>query len=632
MNNKKELIDLKKRYYGNNSNNINNNISNSISYSAFSLVEISISLIVIAVILAALSPVITKRLTSTSTQKNKISTNCSSYFPQAMGYCAMCYVNPKRCIICTRSCNGDEFKNVDSCICESCRTKYGDSRCSRCNSKRCLQCDQGYYLDSSNKCVICPRGYYCYQDNSGGVDQGVSVKKPCPKGYAAPNEGMSACVACNKSTNTIQGSVAINEGSVNCTLCSNGYYASTQGQTTSCNICPKGYYCPSGKIIECPKGTANNQTGRYTVCASCVKSTSTITGTYAISTKQTLCSSCTNGNYASVDKQSSYCNTCPGGYYCPSGKIIKCPVGTYSTGGAVSCIACPSGSYSSTQGASTCIKCSAGYYSLSGKSSCSICPQGTYSTQGASSCITCPSGYYSNQGAASCTKCSTKYPNCKTCNNTQCIECETGYKLSDNKQKCEKKNCPKKTVKVTTSSGDLCVTQYNMGDQSEFPLSGVSVVSTNSYCNGYSACCWRGGVTSNLNVCNADNGGYSGCRRPVCTHSAAQIVCANLKYDNRKWRLPTKDELAAFPSYSQYKSSSGLMLCDNSAYHGAAVCNCSGHACQGASDNDCSPRFIWSSTIVNNMPCSLSLLDGSIELACFRTKNWAHSVRCVSEL
>ena len=137
MNNKKELIDLKKRYYGNNSNNINNNISNSISYSAFSLVEISISLIVIAVILAALSPVITKRLTSTSTQKNKISTNCSSYFPQAMGYCAMCYVNPKRCIICTRSCNGDEFKNVDSCICESCRTKYGDSRCSKCNSKRC---------------------------------------------------------------------------------------------------------------------------------------------------------------------------------------------------------------------------------------------------------------------------------------------------------------------------------------------------------------------------------------------------------------------------------------------------------------------------------------------------------------
>ena len=79
---KEALLNLK-RYgkYGNynnynNSNNSNNsNDSNDCcnSIPAFSLVEISISLIVIAVILAALSPVITKRLTSTSTQKNKIS-------------------------------------------------------------------------------------------------------------------------------------------------------------------------------------------------------------------------------------------------------------------------------------------------------------------------------------------------------------------------------------------------------------------------------------------------------------------------------------------------------------------------------------------------------------------------------
>ena len=192
---------------------------------AFSLVEISISLIVIAIILAALMPVITKRLTASATQRNKISTNCASLFPDASGYCAMCYVNPKRCIICTRTCNGDEFKNVDKCICESCRIKYSDTHCSRCNSQRCLQCDNGYYLDGNNKCVI------------------------CPKGYAAPNEGMSACVACSKSTSTIQGSAAINEGSINCTLCNNGYYASISSQTTSCNICPSGYYCPQGKII-----------------------------------------------------------------------------------------------------------------------------------------------------------------------------------------------------------------------------------------------------------------------------------------------------------------------------------------------------------------------------------------------
>ena len=148
---KEALLNLKKYGNYNNSNDSNNCNDCSNSTPAFSLVEISISLIVIAIILAALSPIITKRLTSTSTQKNKISTNCSSYFPQASGYCAMCYVNPKKCIICTRSCNNDEFKNVDNCTCESCRTKYNDSHCSRCNSQRCLQCDQGYYLDNNNK-------------------------------------------------------------------------------------------------------------------------------------------------------------------------------------------------------------------------------------------------------------------------------------------------------------------------------------------------------------------------------------------------------------------------------------------------------------------------------------------------
>ena len=408
---------------------------------------------------------------------------------------------------------------------------------------------------------------------------------------------MSSCNSCAKSTNTIQGSVAINEGSINCTLCNNGYYASISSQTTSCNICPKGYYCPSGKIIECPKGTANNQTGRYTICDSCVKSTSTITGTYAISTKQTLCSSCTNGNYASVDKQSSYCNTCPGGYYCPNGKIIKCPVGTYSTGGAVSCIVCPAGSYSSTQGANSCIKCSA--------------------------------GYYSNQGAASCTKCSTKYPNCKTCNNTQCIECETNYKLSDDKQKCEKKDCPKKTIKIETGGKTLCVTQYNMGDQSEFPLVGVSVVSAGRNCASSASrpCCWQG---KTVQTCDAINGGYSGCNRTTCDYYAAQRVCSNLHYSNLTWRTPTLNELAFFGPYSRNMGSSGLMLCDNSSGYGSAKCYPGfSSMCKGSIDGFCYPFDVWS----NSSNTSYYLMyDGSWHEGGSSPATHARSVRCVAEL
>ena len=43
---------------------------------------------------------------------------------------------------------------------------------------------------------------------------------------------------------------------------------------------------------------------------------------------------------------------------------------------------------------------------------------------------------------------------------------------------------PNKTVEIDAGGKKLCVTQYNMGDQSEFPLTGVSVVSTGNYCNG----------------------------------------------------------------------------------------------------------------------------------------------------
>ena len=608
LNKNRDNINNKK----NSSSNSNNNNNKRKLLLAFSLVEISISLIVIAIILAALMPVITKRLTASSTQRNKISTNCASLFPDASGYCAMCYVNPKRCIICTRTCNGDEFKNVDKCICESCRIKYSDTHCSRCNSQRCLQCDNGYYLDGNNKCTICPKGYYCYQNGE------TSIKAPCAKGYAAPNEGMSACVACSKSTSTIQGSVAINEGSINCTLCNNGYYASISSQTTSCNICPSGYYCPQGKIIECPKGYANNKEGQ-TNCTPCVKSTNTITGTYTLLTKQTQCNSCTNGNYASTSAQSQYCNSCPSGYYCPNG--------TTSSAGASSCLTCATGCLTCYTTINNCTNCKAGYYKSG--STCKQCASGYYSNANATTCTKCANGYYSQAGASSCTKCSTKFANCKLCNYNKCIECEEGYKLSDDGTKCEKKGCPAKTIKVATSSGDLCVTQYNMGDAGEFPLTGVTTVATNSYCNGSGACCWKGTTSS---ICDSANGGYSGCSRTVCTHYAAQIVCANLKYDNRTWRLPTVGELASFSAYSINKGSSGLMLCDFYSGYGSARCYSHFSACSGAYTDLCSPYFVWSGTLNGSSNAYYyNLYKGSWYRDNYYRRG-ARSVRCVTEL
>ncbi len=292
---------------------------------------------------------------------------------------------------------------------------------------------------------------------------------------------------------------------------------------------------------------------------------------------------------------------------------------------------CPAGSYSSTQGASSCIKCSAGYYSLSGKSSCNICPSGTYSNQGASSCITCPQGYYSNQGAASCTKCSTKYPNCKTCNNTQCIECETNYKLSDDKQKCEKR-CPNKTIEIDAGGKKLCVTQYNIGDASEFPLSGVAAVQhQEKTCGTSSKCCWIG-VPS---ACNSDNGSYSGCKRTVCNYVAAKKLCSNLNYDNRVWRMPTGDEADYFASNSISRGNSGLMLCDDAQGYGSAYCDKATAFDWGGNRNNVVtsyPYIFWYGDGV--YPHAKFLREGELSNEYFYNTDDRHarSVRCVTEL
>ncbi len=153
-----------------------------------------------------------------------------------------------------------------------------------------------------------------------------------------------------------------------CTLCTNGYYASTQDRSVSCNICLSGYYCPDGKLIPCSKGYY-----------------------------------CPQG--------SSSQKTCAAGTYSQAGSIdcTTCPKGTYSNSGASSCTKCTAGYYSSKTGASTCTKCSAGYYSNAGASSCSVCPSNHYCPQGTSTPLKCPDGYTSDQGSKVSSDCKSPF-------------------------------------------------------------------------------------------------------------------------------------------------------------------------------------------------------------------------------
>lgn len=373
---------------------------------AFSMVEIAVSMIIIAIIIAALTPIITKRLTASSTIKNRISTNCDSLYTN--GYCAMCYLTPKQCIVCTIPCatgsasNGwkGEVKNNNDCKCESC-TKH-NANCANCTLDRCTQCKPGYYLDSANnKCIICPVAKYCSDGKTA---------QPCPKGQANNKTGQSACTKCVGASSTVAGTYQPNTGQKTCLVCPNGKYANGAGQS-ACTTCPTGRYCTGGKIIPCPAGQANNKTGQ-SVCVKCVASTSSVTGTYSSGTGAVNCTACGNGKYTTGAGKTG-CSTCPAGSYCPSGKRVYCAAGTAngSQGRSSACAACVAstssvrGTYASTTGKTSCDYCLTGYYTnKSAATGCSNCPAGYYCPD--SKKILCPKGSYSTGGKVTgCTSC-----------------------------------------------------------------------------------------------------------------------------------------------------------------------------------------------------------------------------------
>ena len=157
----------------------------------------------------------------------------------------------------------------------------------------------------------------------------------------------------------------------------------------------------------------------------------------------------------------------------------------------------------------------------------------------------------------------------------------------------------------------------------------VTVVSTNTDCYA-NACCWRGKTS---NGCDSENGDYSGCNRTQCTQYAASIICNNLNYGGRTWRLPTKDELSKFyPTYSKNIGTSGLMLCDYYSGYGSARCY-PRSVCSGAAyGSNCYPYEVWSSTLNGSSNAYHYYLHSGSWNSFYYDRRDAASVRCVSVL
>ena len=87
---------------------------------AFSLIEISISLIIIFCIMGATIPLMSKRIKSGNHKSKKFGTtqDCNSVVAGSEGYCKFCDPVEKICVVCSRLCPEDKPNlDVEHCTC-----------------------------------------------------------------------------------------------------------------------------------------------------------------------------------------------------------------------------------------------------------------------------------------------------------------------------------------------------------------------------------------------------------------------------------------------------------------------------------------------------------------------------------
>lgn len=355
---------------------------------AFSLIELMVSMVVISVIMAAFTPIITKRMkANTIAMKLGDSISATKCETWINSNCRVCL--RKRCVLCNDDvkCSASEYLHVDDCTCHSC-SEY-NANCTSCSVSKCKACSGGYGYSSSAP--------YCTQCKIGTYSDGTTACRVPDDGWYTDSDGASAPKPCE------EGSMCKNGIK---TTCKNGSWSNAK--SSSCNAkCDEGYYCQDGVKTVCPPGKWS-------------------------------------------DAGSSSCTiSCPAGSACSNGNKTACPSGTYSEGGAGSCTNCSAGYACSSTGQKI---CSAGTYAAAGATSCTKCAAGTYNTtEGSSGCTACGDGYYcsggSNRVACStlgCGGCDAASGGCTTCapgtykNGTTCSACPELYYCPDgvNKAPC----------------------------------------------------------------------------------------------------------------------------------------------------------------------------------------------------
>ena len=325
---------------------------------AFSLIELMISLITISCIVAAFTPVITKKLkisnvTISGNNVSDITTECSDKFSSNCKLCTKSY-----CIQCElSSCPIGQYTESKSCSCKNCSDIF--SNCSECDSTKCTKCKDNNYYINNGKCENCPTNKIC--DGINAYDKSYCTNPPA--GYYCDGNNIKRC---------------IDKYNMYCATCNN----------SSCLSCNTSYYLSNGNCFPCSSGCTQCINANY--CTKC--NSSVILNTATHKCDRSCMYAISNCSYCS---SASICTECNAGYYVNSQN--KCSPCT----DIANCIQCSNGSI--------CTTCKSGYYVNSSNkcSKCTISNCARCNSDG--TCLACNSGYYLSDDKKSCIENSTSF-------------------------------------------------------------------------------------------------------------------------------------------------------------------------------------------------------------------------------
>lgn len=518
----------------------------------FSLIDLVITIVIIAILTVATTPVVTKKLnTLKKVSTTRISYKCDRFDE----YCKLCFKSHKteedKCLICTKGCASNQYLDKEKCKCHPCSdydTLGCVDCCKTCNSSYCRSCDIGVgYNKTNGECSICLPGTYSNTADESSCllcDKGTyqansrqSECKECPEGFYQDEKGRASCKPCPvNSTTALSGAVSIDE-----CICNEGYYR----ENDNCKKCEAGYYCIGQIKYACKAGTYSDAEG---------------------ATSEATCQKCPCGHI--YDTSTANTN-------CTNNIKITCQAGTYIKDAGItsgdSCNSCTGRKYSSSAGACECSECASDEFANDTHTGCNSC-----SLKWGSACITCTSsectGCIANWGLEAANGVTSKTC-CRTVSsNSDCQDYKDKYGESVfyNNKCIAVKNTGASNTDITivgpdqTCSGACCWTNITDNNSSDYPQYFTANPRNASTKNDPTCLYNASDIGSGLNLSSAyysgtrkvGNASYTTCHRTVCNLAALNYLCTG-----KLRRILRTTDLVGMPEATLRK----LNFCDASS-------------------------------------------------------------------